>query len=169
MRSARVGALLALSRRQRNISQAELARRGDVSKRLVGEFERGARPNVSLETALALLEAAGVSVVLRAADGATAEIRPPNAAAAEREARAAQRRKTWSGGVVPAHSAEDPRVGGSKSRRLGAVTQLSRGAFALAVAGTIAKGEAKGGVKGRQTASTRTAKGKRSTNQHVRR
>src|SRR5216110_3431006 len=97
MFSERIGNLLQNARRQLDLSREELARRGGVSTRLVAELERGQRPNVSLESALKLLNVVGVSVVAKAPNGAAAEIRSEAAATLERAARAARRRQTWTG------------------------------------------------------------------------
>jgi transcriptional regulator with XRE-family HTH domain len=143
MLASRLGTLLRSARTHRNLSRAELAKRGGVSVRLVAELEQGKRPNVSLESALKLLRAAGVSVVARAPDGGVVEIRDPAAAALEREERAEQRRKTWTGRLVRLHSSGDePRPERSKSKRLASVGQLSRHAYAIVATGQgLARGE----------------------------
>jgi len=87
MLSDRVGGLLKNARQQLSLSRAEIAQRAGVSVRLVAELERGQRPNVSLESALKLLNIVGVSVVATAPDGAAAEIRSSSAAALGRAAR----------------------------------------------------------------------------------
>lgn len=110
MFSEPIGALLRTARKELNLSRDELARRGGVSTRLVAELERGQRPNVSLESALKLLNVVGVLVIARAPSGATAEIRSASAAEMERSARAARRRQTWTGGHTHLHNEEnDPR------------------------------------------------------------
>lgn len=136
MLSERIGVLLMNARRQLNLSRRELARRGGVSTRLVAELERGQRPNVSLESALKLLNVVGVSVVVRAPNGAKAEIRDAAAAARERAARAARRRQTWTGRHIHLHDeGDDPRPGPSKTKRLAAVSQVSKQAYLIAAAG----------------------------------
>jgi transcriptional regulator with XRE-family HTH domain len=136
MLASRFGALLRSARTHRRLSRAELAERGGVSVRLVAELEQGKRPNVSLESALKLLRAAGVSVVARAPDGGVVEIRDPSAAAREREERSAQRRKTWTGRQVHVHaSGGEPRPERSKSKRLASVGRVSRQAYAIAATG----------------------------------
>lgn len=94
MLSDPIGVLLLSTRKQLKISRQELARRGKVSTRLLAELERGERPNVSLESALKLLRSVGISVRLTAPHGVVEEIRDASAAAMERAARAAHRRKT---------------------------------------------------------------------------
>jgi transcriptional regulator with XRE-family HTH domain len=136
MLSAKLGELLARARKDLGISREELARRGGVSTRLVAELERGQRPNVSLESSLRLLNLVGVSIAAKAPDGVTAEIRNARSAALERAARAALRRRTWSGGHIHLHEeGQAPEPGRSTAERLSAVSQISKQAFALAPAG----------------------------------
>ena len=135
MLSERIGALLRDARKELKLSRAELAGRGGVSTRLVAELERGQRPNVSLESALKLLNVVGVSVVARAPSGATAEIRNPSAYRFERAARAERRRQTWTGRYIHLHDeGDDPWPGRSKAKRLAAVSQVSRQAYLIASA-----------------------------------
>src|SRR4051812_3113927 len=135
MFSESIGRLLKNARRQLDVSREELARRGGVSTRLVAELERGQRPNVSLESALKLLNAVGVSVVAKAPNGVAAEIRSASAPALERAARAVRRRQTWTGRHVHLHGGEDePQAAGSKSKRLSAVAQISKQAYLIASA-----------------------------------
>ena len=136
MLSDRIGVLLKNARKQLNLSRDELARRGDVSTRLVAELERGQRPNVSLESALKLLNVVGVSVIARAPNGVTTEIHNASAAALERAARAARRRQTWTGRQIHLHDeGDDPRPGRSKAKRVAAVSQISKHAYLIAAAG----------------------------------
>ena len=51
-----------------------MASQAGVSLRLVAEFERGQRNNVSLESALRLLKSVGITVVARAPHGPVAAI-----------------------------------------------------------------------------------------------
>jgi transcriptional regulator with XRE-family HTH domain len=135
MYSERIGSLLKAARRRLALSREELARRGGVSTRLVAELERGQRPNVSLETALKLLDVVGVSVLATAPDGAAVEIRSESGETLERAARAARRRQTWTGRHVLLHDeSEDPLSLGSKTKRLASVAQVSRQAYAIAAA-----------------------------------
>lgn len=135
MLSARIGALLKEARRYLSLSRADLALRAGVSVRLVAELERGQRPNVSLESALKLLNVVGVSVVAQAPDGAAAEIRGESAGALARAARAAHRRQTWTGRRVPLHDeGNDPRPERSKAERLASVARVSTQAYAIASA-----------------------------------
>jgi transcriptional regulator with XRE-family HTH domain len=145
MLASRFGALLRSARTHRSLSRAELAERGGVSVRLVAELEQGKRPNVSLESALKLLRATGVSVVARAPDGGVVAIRDPSAAAMERGERSEERRKTWTGRQLPLHSSSDgPRPERSKSKRLASVGQVSRQAYSIAATGQrFARGESK--------------------------
>jgi transcriptional regulator with XRE-family HTH domain len=135
MFSDRIGGLLKQARQQLNVSREELARRGGVSARLVAELERGQRPNVSLESALKLLNAVGVSVVATAPNGIAAEIRSASDPATERAARAMRRRQTWTGRHVPLHREDDePQPVRSKAKRLSAVAQVSKQAYLIASA-----------------------------------
>jgi transcriptional regulator with XRE-family HTH domain len=145
MLANRFGTLLRSARTHRGISRAELAERGGVSIRLVAELEQGKRPNVSLESALKLLRAAGVSVVARSPHGGVVEIRDPAAAALERGERSAQRRETWTGRQVHLHSSGDePRPERSKSKRLASVERVSRQAYSIAATGQrLARGASK--------------------------
>lgn len=122
MLSDRVGGLLKNARQQLNLSRAEVAQRAGVSVRLVAELERGQRPNVSLESALKLLNIVGVSVVATAPDGAAAEIRSSSAEALGRAARAARRRQTWTGRHIHLHDeGGDPHPERSRSKRLSSI------------------------------------------------
>jgi transcriptional regulator with XRE-family HTH domain len=144
MLATRFGSLLRSARTHRNLSRAQLADRGGVSVRLVAELEQGKRPNVSLESALKLLRAVGVTVVASAPHGEVVEIRDPAAAAMERSARSAQRRKTWTGRQVHLHaSGDEPPPERSTSRRLASVGRLSRQAYSIAANG-LARGNSNG-------------------------
>lgn len=133
MLSDRLGPILKSARKQLGLSRAELASRAQVSPRLVAEFERSQRPNVSLESALKLLSIVGVSLVVRTPNGVAAEIRGDSALELERAARAARRRETWQGRHVRMHDAgNDPRPPQSKAKRLLAVAQVSKQAYVVA-------------------------------------
>jgi transcriptional regulator with XRE-family HTH domain len=135
MFSERIGSLLKNARRHLDLSREELARRGGVSTRLVAELERGQRPNVSLETALKLLDLVGVSVIMKAPNGVAADIQSESRATAERAARAARRRRTWTGRhVLLHHEDEDPLPTGSKVKRLASVAEVSKQAHVIASA-----------------------------------
>jgi transcriptional regulator with XRE-family HTH domain len=150
MLSARLGVLLKDARRHLSLSRADLAQRGGVSVRLVAELERGQRPNVSLESALKLLNVVGVSVIAKAPHGAAAEIRGESAAALERAERAALRRQTWTGRQVHLHDeGNDPRPARSKAKRLASVAQVSKQAYVIAFAGQHHKGVQAKGKSGR--------------------
>ena len=149
MLSARIGVLLKEARRHLSLSRADLAQRAGVSVRLVAELERGQRPNVSLESALKLLNVVGVSVIA-APHGAAAEIRGEGAEALERAARAALRRQTWTGRRVPLHTeGNDPRPERSKAKRLASVGRVSTQAYASASAVSRQKGVHAKGTSGR--------------------
>ena len=106
------------------MSIAELAASAGVSPRLISEFEKGKRPNVSLETALRLLTQVGVSLHLH--DAAAAE--DPDQA---RVARAARRRSQWTGSLTTVQSQVDPSAPSSAAARLRAVANASALATAL--------------------------------------
>lgn len=133
MFSARFGILLRDARKQLNMSREQLAQRGRVSSRLVAELERGQRPNVSLESALRLLDSVGVSILAKAPDGATAEIRSASSSALELAARAERRRQTWTGRHIHLHDeGKSPPPPRSKANRIAAVSDLSRQAYLIA-------------------------------------
>ena len=135
MLSDSLGLLLKNARKQLSWSRKELASRAGVSPRLVAELERGQRPNVSLESALTLLNIAGVSIVARTPSGVGAEIRAAHAADLGRAARAAHRRRTWKIRRVSLHDRDDdPPVSRSKTRRLGSVARVSSQAYVIAAA-----------------------------------
>jgi transcriptional regulator with XRE-family HTH domain len=144
MLSARIGVLLKDARRYLSLSRTDLAQRAGVSVRLVAELERGQRPNVSLESALKLLSAVGVSVIATAPAGAVAEIRGEAAEALAREARAAHRRQTWTGRRIHLHDeGNDPRPERSKAKRLVSVARVSKQAYLFASAAQHKKVHAK--------------------------
>jgi transcriptional regulator with XRE-family HTH domain len=133
MLSDGLGPVLRSARKQLSLSREQLASRAQVSPRLVAELERSQRPNVSLESALRLLNIVGVSLIAKAPNGMAAEIRGASAIGLERAARAARRRKTWKGRHVLMHDAgDDPRPAKSKAKRLIAVGQVSKQAYVVA-------------------------------------
>lgn len=137
MLSDNIGPLLRDARRQRKLSREELARRGGVSTRLVAELERGQRPNVSLESALKLLQIVGISVVALAPDGTRTEIGDASSAETARVARAEWRRKTWTGRRIHLHDeGDDPAPPQSVAARLEAVAEVSGMAYAIAAGGS---------------------------------
>jgi transcriptional regulator with XRE-family HTH domain len=125
MQSAEIGRTLREHRVAQRVSRVQLAALAGVSVRLVAEFERGARPHVSLETALRLLRLLGVS--LQTARAADAD------AAAARAARAETRRATWQGHVTTLSESETaPNPPRAVSARIAGVTEASALAHALA-------------------------------------
>jgi transcriptional regulator with XRE-family HTH domain len=130
--STLVGDLLHSARRESNITREQLARRAGVSTRLVGELERGQRPNVSLKSALKLLNLVGATVVLKSPGGMATEIADSATANLQRSARAAVRRKNWTGRQIPLHEEQTaPRGGRLATTRLAAVAAVSRAGFAM--------------------------------------
>jgi transcriptional regulator with XRE-family HTH domain len=135
MLSDNIGALLQRARKQSRLSRDELARRGGVSTRLVAELERCQRPNVSLESALRLLQAVGVSVIVVAPDSERTEIGGALSASAARAARAQHRRETWTGRQIALNDEGDaPAPPRSAAQRLAAVAEVSTQAYAIAAA-----------------------------------
>ena len=136
MLSDGLGPLLKSSRQQLGLSRDALASQAGVSLRLVAEFERGQRNNVSLESALRLLKSVGITVVARAPHGPVVEIRGTAAARLERAARGARRRETWTGRHVHLRdSADAPPPPRSPSRRIASVAAISDAAYAIAASG----------------------------------
>jgi transcriptional regulator with XRE-family HTH domain len=115
------------------LSQKELAQRVGVSARLVAEVERGMRPNVSLETALRMLTAVGVSVRLTEPSGASHEITHPETLRAARAVRAAARRSTWQGRQLRLEQEGQSEIAAPRGdARLAAVAEVSMQAYAVA-------------------------------------
>jgi transcriptional regulator with XRE-family HTH domain len=130
------GVLLRSARTQRRLSRAKLAKLGGVSLRLVAEVEQGIRPNVSLESALKLLRAAGVSIVASAPHCRTVEVRDPAAAEFQRAERAELRRQNWTSRRAHLHASDDsPPPERSAAKRLAVVSEISKQAYAIAAAG----------------------------------
>ena len=134
MLSATIGRVVLAARKTQGMSRAVLAAQVGVSTRLVGEFERGERPNVSLETTLQLLTAVGVAFELVASERVTSAITGVGHDEAARAARAARRRATWTGSRAPLHAQHDPPAPADAVARLTAVAEVSRRAYAVASA-----------------------------------
>lgn len=133
--SAPIGHLIRAARERMGMSRAHVASSARVSERLLAELERGQRPNVSLETSLRLLAAVGVSMRLTDPSGAVVEISAPSAERLAREARAAHRRETWTGGRQPLHAPEnDPPDQPTVVERLSSVARVSQSVSAIAAA-----------------------------------
>lgn len=133
------------ARQKQALSIADLARRADVSRRLVGEFERGLRPNVSFETALRLIEQLHLPISI-------AGIEPGRNQEEARAERAALRRQTWTGKKTTLVGPSAPAVPQSHVTALSAVARASR----LAVALQVAHGQAqKKGKASRKFAKTK--------------
>ncbi|MEQ1693093.1 MAG: helix-turn-helix transcriptional regulator [Gemmatimonas sp.] len=127
MRAQQIAKSLRAARLKLGVTQKEMAERVGVSPRLWAEVERGERPNVSLETALRMLKAVGVTLRF---DGLAARVPSEEEAMA---ARAAHRRATWTGGRARLGDDDEPRVDDlSVSERLGAVAMVSQLAYASA-------------------------------------
>ena len=106
------------ARKGRGLSIAALAAQGGVSPRLVSEFERGRRSQVSLDTALRLLQLVSVPLSIGGLSAPAAEY--------ERAARAARRRSTWVGEKTTLTGHSVPASPASHAARLMAVAQASR-------------------------------------------
>lgn len=126
-------ALLKSARQQLGLSRDALASKTDVSMRLVAEFERGQRSNVSLESALRLFKTVGITIVARAPHGLAVEI---GGTASARLGRAAHRRETWTGRHVHLRDSGDaPLATRSLPRRIASVAAISKAAYAIASSG----------------------------------
>lgn len=127
MRAQQIAKSLRAARLKLGATQKAMAERVGVSPRLWAEVERGERPNVSLETALRMLKAVGVTLRL--------EDVPVRVTSEEEalQARAAHRRATWTGGRGRLGEDDEPRVDDlSEADRLGAVAMVSQFAYAFA-------------------------------------
>ena len=92
------------------MSRDAFAERAGVNARLVAEFERGQRADVSLESALTMLCSVGVFVRFTAPNGRGVDIPDASASPMARAARAAHRRRTWTGRLIHLHEdGDDPR------------------------------------------------------------
>ena len=136
MLSNAIGSALRQARTTHGISRAELAAQAGVSVRLVAEFERGQRPNVSLETALTLLQLVGLRLPF-GDDASRTDV------ADARALRAARRRATWRGEKHRMGNAPPPPIPESAVERLAAVTSASRLVYAISDArhATIAEAQ----------------------------
>lgn len=107
-----LGELLRHAREAAAMTRADLAARCGVGVRLVAELERGERPNVSLDSALRLLTAVGVTATFDAPGCAIWRAEDALAAA---QARAAHRRRAWTGRIAPPDGTDDRREDASAS------------------------------------------------------
>lgn len=135
MQASALGALLKQARKRTGKTRQALSAEAGVSVRLVAEFERGQRPNVSLDTALRLFDLVGMGVSVQLRDASvqqpgTSYLDDPSFAA-----RAARRRATWTGRHVLMHDDDSPvHVPQSAEEALGAVWRVSQLAHAVAEA-----------------------------------
>lgn len=107
---------------------------------MLAELERGERPNVSLESALVLLQSVGVTMRLTDPAGNVVDTGDELTADMQRAIRAVRRRATWTGRRVHQHEAgEPPAPPRSGVGRLAEVTRVSASAFALARRGSAAR------------------------------
>lgn len=132
MQASALGALLKQARKRTGKTRRALAAEAGVSVRLVAEFERGQRPNVSLDTALRLFDLVGMDVSVQVRDASvqqtgTSYLNDPSFAA-----RAARRRATWTGRHVLMHDDDSPvHVPQSAEEALAAVWRVSQLAHAV--------------------------------------
>lgn len=122
-----VAIALRAARKARGLSIVALAELGRVSPRLVSEFELGRRSQVSLETALRLLQLVDVPLTLAGSASAAGEDDA-------RAKRAARRRSTWVGEKTTLTGQAAPPAPASHAARLVAVAQASRLAVNLETA-----------------------------------
>lgn len=133
MLTDQIADLIKVARKALGLTQKELASSAGVSHRLWAEFERGERPNVSLETALRMLGQVGITVRMTDAMGGSRELDAPGAALVGRAARAAARRATWRGRQLRLdQEGENDPASLTGAGRIAAVTLVSKQAFALA-------------------------------------
>ena len=127
MENREIAEALRQARLRRGTTQRDIAAQVGVSTRLWAEFERGERPNVSLQTVLRMADALGLQFTL-ADERSAAEI----ALSSARE-RAERRRAEWTGGHAPLGA--DIAPSGQKltsTERFEAVAEASQLAYAFA-------------------------------------
>ena len=123
MLTDKLGAVLKSARKALGLTQQQLAARAGVSVRLWAEVERGIRPNVSLATALSMLQEVGLSLTLEDAAGSAHELRDAHSAAAARTARRKLRATVFELGAEPG---DDLSSSTTVGQRLEMVDALSR-------------------------------------------
>lgn len=128
MRAQQIAKSLRAARLKLGATQKDMAERVGVSARLWAEVERGERPNVSLETALRMLDSVGVQLRI-----GTAPL-PELTEEEQRRARAAHRRATWTGRQVALTDEHEPPTDRDPVRRFKAVGIVSAAAYAVATA-----------------------------------
>ena len=135
MQASALGALLKQARKRTGKTRQALAAEAGVSVRLVAEFERGQRPNVSLDTALRLFDLVGMGVSVQLRDASVQQTGSSYLNDPSFAARAARRRATWTGRHVLMHD-DDSRVHVPQSAEeaLAAVWRVSQLAHAVAEA-----------------------------------
>ena len=126
MRAQQIAKSLRSARLTLGATQKDMAERVGVSPRLWAEVERGERPNVSLETALRMLNSVGVQ--LRIGNVPL----PEPTEEEERLARAAHRRATWTGRQIALTDEHEPPADRDPVRRFKAVGIVSATAYAFA-------------------------------------
>lgn len=133
MPAAQLGAHFKAARKALRWSQRDVAESVGVSERLVREFERGLRPNLSVDTAFRLLAHVGVSIQVEGHGAFPSRVYLPDMDAQSMAARAQIRRVTWRGAQTRLSSSEDePTPPRSRAQRMASVAQVSALAYALA-------------------------------------
>jgi len=135
IQASALGALLKQARKRTGKTRQALAAEAGVSVRLVAEFERGQRPNVSLDTALRLFDLLGMHIDVRLPQTTAQRAGSAHVNDAAFAARAAHRRATWIGRHVSLHDDDSTvHVPQSAEEARGAVWRVSQLAHAVAEA-----------------------------------
>ena len=136
MPAAQLGAHFKAARKALRWSQRDVAESVGVSERLVREFVRGLRPNLSVDTAFRLLAHVGVSMHLASTGSLAVRIEVPGTEEQSRAARAQIRRATLRVVKTRLSLADDePPPPRSRAKRLASVAEVSATAHALVIAG----------------------------------
>jgi len=135
MQANELGALLKQARKQTGKTRQALAADAGVSVRLIAEFERGQRPNVSLDTALRLFDLLGMHIDVRLPQAAAQQAGAAHVSDASFAARAAHRLATWTGRHVSLHDDDSTvHLPQSDEEAVAAVWRVSQLAHAVAEA-----------------------------------
>ena len=127
MENREIAEALRLARLRRGTTQRDIAAQVGVSTRLWAEFERGERPNVSLQTVLRMADAVGLRFTI-------ADARPEvEIAISSARERAERRRAEWTGGHALLGADIEPSVQLlTSAERFVAVAEVSQLAYAMA-------------------------------------
>ena len=136
MPGAQLGAHFKAALKALRWSQREVAESVGVSERLVREFERGVRSNMSVDTALRLLAHVGVSMHLAGTGSLPVRVKVPGTEEQSRAARAQIRRSTLRVVKTRMTVADDePPPPRSRAKRLASVAAVSATVYGFVVAG----------------------------------